>query len=94
MKKENEVQQENIQKLIILAKENPTLRIIPMVNSEVVADDGYCYWTGSWEEAYIDEVYVSDERIYFKSFDTEELEEQYIDNYDEGHPTSEEHIKK
>jgi hypothetical protein len=50
-----------------------------MVNYEVVADDGYCYWAGSWEKAYIDEVYVSDERIYFKSNDFEDLTQKYID---------------
>lgn len=79
MRKEIEIQQENIQNLIRLTTENPTLRIVPMVNYEVVADDGYCYWAGGWEEASIDEVYVSDERIYFKSADVEDLEQQYID---------------
>lgn len=80
MRKEIAIQQEHIQNLIKLATENPTLKIIPMVNSEVVVDDGYCYWAGSWEKAYIDEVYVDDERIYFKSNDAEDLEQQYIDD--------------
>lgn len=80
MRKELDIQQEHIQNLIKLSTENPTLKIIPMVNYEVIADDGYCYWTGSWEDACIDEVYVSDERIYFKSTDAEDLEQKYIDN--------------
>jgi len=79
MNKELNIQQEHIQNLIKLATENPTLKIVPMVNYEVVADDDDCFWAGSWEEARIDEVYVSDERIYFKSTDDEDLEQQYID---------------
>lgn len=82
MRKEIEIQQENIKELIRLSTGNPSLKIIPMVNYEVVVDDGHCYWTGSWEEPRIDEVYVSDERIYFKSNDVEDLEQDYIDNYE------------
>ena len=94
MKKEKYIQQEHIQNLIRLATENPTLKIVPMVNYEVVADDGYCYWAGSWEKAYIDEIYVSDERIYFKSNDAEDLEQEYIDNNCDDDNTPEEIIFK
>ena len=31
----------NIEKLIQLAKENPNLPIIPMVDSDIVSEDGY-----------------------------------------------------
>ena len=31
-----------------LVQENPTLRIIPMVDSEIVADDGYNWWYASF----------------------------------------------
>lgn len=79
MKKEIEFQQEHIQCLIKLTTENPALRIIPMVDSEVIVDGGYGYWGGSWGNACIDQIYVSDKRIYFKSDDVEDLEQEYID---------------
>ena len=93
-KKESNVQQENIKELLNLIQENPNLRIVPLVASEIVADDSHCWWCGSWGNAEIDEIYVSDERAYLKSLDFEDLVEEYIDLYDEGHPTNEEHIEK
>lgn len=36
----------NTKELLRLAQENPDLPIVPMVDSEVVCDDGYCYWQG------------------------------------------------
>lgn len=91
MSEETEIQQENIKTLIQLAKENPDLRIVPMVDSDVVAADGYAYWTGSWGEAKIDELWVDDERVYFKSIDEENLVDKFYDEYD-GDLTYEEDI--
>lgn len=70
-----EKQQERFQKLLQLIKENPNLRIVPMVESEIVADDYYAYWIGNWGEAKIDEIYCSgdNERIYIRSEDEESL---------------------
>lgn len=76
-----ETQQENIKTLMQLAKENPDLRIVPMVDSDVVADDSYGYWTGSWGKPEIDELYIDDERVYFKSADEEELANKFYDEY-------------
>ena len=93
MKKEIEIQQENINNLIKLAKENPNLEIIPMVDSEVVSSDDFNCWRGKWGKAEIDEIYCEDERIYFKSSDFEELVDEYIERY-EGHLINEIEIEE
>lgn len=80
MKKEIENQKEKINYLLELIKENPNLKIIPMVSAEIVASDDFGYWAGEWGKANIDEYWVNDERIYFKSTDYEDLVEQYIDS--------------
>ena len=54
-----------LEQLLDLIKENPHLPIVPMVNSEIVADDGYAYWLGSWGTASIEKYYHGEERIYF-----------------------------
>ena len=63
---------ENINNLLQLIKENPGIEIKPMVDSEVIADDCFSYWCGSWGKAKLDEYWVSDERIYFKENDFED----------------------
>ncbi|WP_461206899.1 hypothetical protein [Clostridium sp. DL1XJH146] len=94
IKTQIENQQENIQKLIKLSKENPNLKIIPMVSSEVVQGDDFCCWTGDWSSADLDRCWIDEERIYFESTDREDLIDKYVDKYDEGHPTNEEEISR
>lgn len=79
MKKAIEIQQENLNKLIRLMKENPELRVIPMVDQEVVNSDDYCYWAASFGEPRIDYIWGDDERIYFKD-DEEDLIEKKRDS--------------
>lgn len=74
-----EKQQNNVNELLELIKENPELEIVPMVDSEVGGGD-YSYYKGEWGSAEIDEYHCLDERIYFKKHDFEELVEDYIDN--------------
>jgi len=74
---------EYLESMFKLIKENPDLPIIPMVDSQIVVDEGFCSWMGSWGRSHIDEYYKSDERIYFKSEDEEELIQDTIDNFDE-----------
>ena len=50
MRKEIDIQKEYINGLLELVKQNPDLPILPMVDSEIVGDDGYCRWMGSWGE--------------------------------------------
>lgn len=77
--KKIEKQQKNINTLLGLIKENPELEIVPMVDSEIGGDD-YSYYVAEWGTAEIDEYHCSDERIYFKAQDFEELVEDFIDN--------------
>lgn len=81
-------QQENIKQLLELIRENPELEILPMVSSECVPSDDFCYWMGEWGSAEIDEYYCSDERVYFKSQDCEEMIDDWIDNNYDKYPRS------
>lgn len=78
-------QNELAEKLTRLMRENPDRKVIPMVLTDVVADDCFSSWAGSFKEPRLDEVYNEDERIYFRSDDEEELIEQAIDNLDIEH---------
>lgn len=78
---------ERIKHLLRLIEENPDLEIVPMVDNEVCAGDDYSTWCGSWGESRVDETYSSDERIYFRSIDDEDLVDKYADNiFDELFP--------
>lgn len=44
---EIEIQQNNINELIKLSQQYPSLKIIPMVNGELGGDD-FIYWMGNW----------------------------------------------
>lgn len=59
--------------LLELIKENPDLPIVPMVDTEVVADDTSCYWMGSWGRCYVTEYYVGREHIHLKDDEIEEV---------------------
>ena len=62
-----------IEELLKLMQENLDLPIIPMVGSEIVADDGYSYWIGSWGTCRVDEYYVGREYVHFKDDDIENV---------------------
>lgn len=79
MRTEIDIQKENVQSLLNLIKENPELKIVPMVDTEIVADDGYSSWLGSFGKAEIDQIWNSGERIFFKSQDEEELVQNILD---------------
>ena len=84
MRTEIEIQQENVQSLLDLIKENPELKILPMIDAEIVADDTYGWWAGSFGKAEIDHIWNNGERIYFKSGAEEDLIEKEFDLiYDE-----------
>lgn len=51
--------------LLELMKAKPHLPVVAMVDSEIVADDGYGRWLGSWGCAYEDTYYKGEERVYF-----------------------------
>lgn len=66
-------QKEKLEELFQLIKDNPDLPILPMVDSEIVADDGYSRWTASWGSAYVGEYIIGNERVWLK--EDEEKEE-------------------
>jgi len=95
MRTEIEVQKENVQFLLDLIEENPEVRIVPLVNSEIAEDDGLASWMGSVGKSEIDYIWDNGERIFFKSQDEEELIEKEMDaienevqSLDENHPLS------
>lgn len=58
--------------IIKLIEENPDLPIVPMVDSEVVAED--CgYWLGKWGICEVTAYYAGRERIHFKDDDEEDV---------------------
>jgi len=87
-----EKQQEKITNLLKLISENPDLEILPMVDSEIGNED-YSRTLGEWGTAEVDYYYCSDERIYFKSDDFDELVEGYIDNNFEVEHVSDEIVE-
>ncbi|GAN11525.1 nitrilase/cyanide hydratase and apolipoprotein N-acyltransferase [Mucor ambiguus] len=76
-------QSERVEQLLNLIQENPGLRICPMVDSEVVADDCYGWWVASWGEAKVEEIWNDDERVYIRSEDEDGLIEVLFDNDDD-----------
>lgn len=69
------------QELLDLVKANPTLPVIPRVDSEVVAEEGYSWWWGSFGEAYLDEMVDYNDRRYSKEDDEDELVETLIEEF-------------
>lgn len=68
-----EKEKQNRDKLFKLMQENPELPVIPMVDSEIVADYCYTRWIGSWGNSYIDHYIPGKERIFFIDDDEEDV---------------------
>lgn len=79
MKTGMQIQQENLNMLLKLMKENPTLRVLPMVDTDVVPSDDFTMWAGEFGASKIDYIWGEEERIYFKSTDEEELINETMD---------------
>jgi hypothetical protein len=76
-------QKEYVADLVKLIAENPDLDVVPMVDSDIVADDGYSWWMGSIGKSRIDEYYVDDERICL-SDEFDDLVDKFIEcNYED-----------
>ena len=79
-------EKENREKLFQLMRENPELPVVAMVDSEIVADDGYNRWLGVWGCSYIGEYLVGEEQVHFREDDDPSevdkvLSERYGDDY-------------
>ena len=77
----------NTQQLIRLITENPDLQVVPIVDRDVVGDDSYQSWIGSFCHSEITEYYLGRERIHFKDDDEEDVLSdlagcKYDKNYD------------
>ncbi len=64
-----EKEKQNREELFRLMQENPDLPVVPMVYYEVVYDDNFECYLGSWGKARIDEYLITDSQIWFKSDD-------------------------
>lgn len=69
------------EKFLKLVKENPEIPIVPMVNSEVVADADYGLWLGSFGDCRIDSYvslkYYVEERFFTRYGDEDILKEYF-----------------
>lgn len=65
----SEKERKNRHKLFQLMQEHPDLPVVAMVNSEIVADDGYCYWQGVFGKVSIGEFVKGNENIHFREDD-------------------------
>lgn len=85
----------NINALLQLIQENPKLPIVPMVDSEIVGEEGFGRWSGTWGAARIDRYLVTKDdwepQIIFESDDTvlEVLEKYLTDDEFERLPDDE-----
>lgn len=68
-KKTTSVTNPKLVQLLDLMKQNPHLPVVPMVYSDVVPDDCWAYWMGSWCRTDIDQYLVHNGRIFFKDND-------------------------
>lgn len=59
--------------IIKLIEENPDLPVVPMIDSEVVADDSYTYWIGKWGRCKVTEYYLGNEMVHFRNEDEEDV---------------------
>lgn len=80
MEHQIESQKGKINFLLQLILENPDLRVVPVVDTQIVADDGYAWWSASWGGASVDEIFEEDESFYIRSIDEEELINDAIEN--------------
>ena len=55
--------------LLDLMQAHPDLPVVPMVGTDVVADDSFGYWKGSWGTASINEYLTTENGIHFKGDD-------------------------
>ena len=77
----------NTELFLNLIKGNQNLPIVPMVDSEIVADEGYAWWLGSFGESFVGHYYNSDNRVYVREHedDNDIFEDCFcIEDFDEN----------
>ena len=91
----NEIQ--NRAKLFNLMQANPDLPVVPMVYGDVVDDDSYRYWIGSWGRSEVGEYIIANERIFFREDDDPSEVDEVLGNkfgYDTIEEWSDEECEK
>lgn len=63
----------DINQLINVIKENPHLRILPMVDTDVVQGDDFSWWIATWGKTSVEQIYHYGDRVYVKSSNEDEL---------------------
>lgn len=71
---------ENIKNLINYIEDNPDLPVVAMVDSDIVADDGFSRWLGGIGKSYVGEYACYGDRFFD---DRDEFKEHYYDWHDE-----------
>lgn len=93
-RRENERRRKYREELFELMRENPELPVVPMVDAEIVADDGYARWLGAWGSSEVGEYVIGEEKVHFREKDDfEEVERTLTDgevSYDEFEAMSDE----
>lgn len=76
------MKKEKIENLLTLIKENPDLRIVPMVDADIIGED-FGWYMGVWGSAMIDYFvhgadtdFLTEERVYFYENDRDDVEEE------------------
>lgn len=64
---------QNREELFRLMQAHPDLPIVPMVDSEIVADDCYSWWMGHWGYSALTAIYNGREKVHFKDDDEEDV---------------------
>lgn len=64
-----EKEKKNRDELFRLMQENPDLPVVPMVDSDIVVDDGYNLWMGSWGDSHIEEYVLGKKYLHFREDD-------------------------
>ena len=70
-------QNENLNNLIELMKAHPELPVLPLVDSEIVADDVCSRWIGSWGRAKLERYWAGEDRYYY--YDEDDIEDAIND---------------
>lgn len=65
MNRKHNIKNQNLAALLQLMEEHPALPVVAMVDSEIVADDGYARWLGSWGSCYLETYYKGEEQVHF-----------------------------
>lgn len=87
----------NTKEFIKLVQENPDLPVVPMVNTEVVDDDCYSWWLGSFGHCEVTEytcVEMYNESRFVTRDDIDEIEEYFMNEIlDEDESLSAEEVE-